>query len=72
MINIGLIVVAGTVTLLLAGCGTVKEKTAPCKRPAALASFTEDPRRGCGSMRPVNDPQAAFTAIGLRQQQQGS
>ncbi|TCR80813.1 hypothetical protein [Rhizobium sp. BK376] len=50
---------------LISGCGTVKDRTAPCKRPAGLASFAEDPRLSCGPMRPVNDPKAAFTAIGL-------
>ncbi|PWE53690.1 hypothetical protein DEM27_24435 [Metarhizobium album] len=49
----------------LAGCGTVKEKTAPCKRPAILSSFVEDPRRPCGPMQSVNDPTAAFEAIGV-------
>lgn len=51
---------------LLTGCGTVKEKTAPCKRPAELTSYTEDRRQGCGPMRIVNDPVAAFAAIGFK------
>jgi len=49
----------------LSGCGSVKEKTAPCKRPVELSSFAEDPRHSCGPMHAVNDPAAAFTAIGL-------
>lgn len=53
------------VAVLLTSCGTVKEKTAPCKRPAELSSYAPDPRQGCGSMRRVNDPAAPFDAIGL-------
>ncbi|MEK1930442.1 MAG: hypothetical protein AAAC47_11790 [Pararhizobium sp.] len=49
------------------GCGAVKEKTAPCKRPAELSSFVEDPRQACGAMRAVNGPAAAFAAIGMEQ-----
>lgn len=49
----------------LAGCGTVKEKTAPCKRPANLTSYAPDPRLECGPMMHVNgDASAAFAAIG--------
>jgi hypothetical protein len=55
---------------LLSGCGTVKEKTAPCKRPLSLASFASDPRRDCGVMRRVNDPAAAFAAIGIVSQEE--
>lgn len=51
----------------LSGCGTVKEKTAPCKRPVELSSFVEDPRQACRAMRAVNDPAAAFAAIGMEQ-----
>lgn len=50
---------------ILTGCGTVKEKTAPCKRPAHLSSFVEDSRQACPVMHPVNDPAAAFVAIGV-------
>lgn len=50
---------------LLTGCGTVKEKTAPCKRPAHLTSFVEDPRQACPVMHAINDPAAAFAAIGV-------
>lgn len=49
----------------LSGCGTVKEKTAPCKRPAELTSYTDDRRQACGPMRAVNDPAAAFAAVGI-------
>jgi len=43
----------------LAGCGTPKEKTAPCKRPANLLSYASEtgapaPGSGCGPMLPVN------------------
>jgi hypothetical protein len=49
----------------LAGCGIVKEKTAPCKRSASLVSFVEDRRKDCGLMHAVNDPASAFAAIGV-------
>jgi len=49
-------------SVLLAGCGTVKEKTAPCKRPANLTSFAEDPRRDCGPMALVNSDSATAQA----------
>lgn len=48
---------------LLAGCGTPKEKTAPCKRPANLLSYASEPSahspvpvptEECGPMRPAN------------------
>lgn len=40
----------------VAGCGTPKEKTAPCRRPANLLSYTSEPSvaPGCGPLRPVN------------------
>ncbi|MBB6469177.1 hypothetical protein HNQ96_005066 [Aminobacter lissarensis] len=45
----------------IAGCGTPREKTAPCKRPANLLSYASEPvapstaaAPGCGAMRPVN------------------
>jgi uncharacterized protein YceK len=63
------VVVLLLITTALAGCGTVKEKTAPCKRSANLSSFAEDRRRSCGSMRAVNDPAAAFAAIGVPHEQ---
>lgn len=48
----------------LAGCGTPKEKTAPCKRPANLSSYAPAGRIECGPMTPVNaDPSAALEAI---------
>jgi len=52
-------------TFTLAGCGTVREKTAPCKRPAELTSYTTDPRRACDAMRTVTDPAAAFALLGV-------
>jgi hypothetical protein len=61
LIGIGIILAATA----LPACGTVKEKTAPCKRPAELSSYAEDPRQTCGEMHAVNDPVVAFTAIGL-------
>ncbi|MBB3917213.1 hypothetical protein [Rhizobium fabae] len=59
-----ILLVAATVV----GCGTVKEKTAPCKRPANLTSFADVPRQECGPMRRVNDPAAAFAAAGVMDQ----
>lgn len=53
----------------VSGCGTVKEKTAPCKRPANLLAYGADPVSGnpvsdCGPMRPVNGvPNAADEAF---------
>lgn len=50
--------------IALSGCGTVKEKSAPCKRPANLTAFVEDPRHDCGPMQSVNaDPWAVLLAI---------
>jgi hypothetical protein len=50
--------------LALAGCGTPREKTAPCKRPANLSSYAADIRVDCGPMVAVNaDRKAALTAI---------
>jgi uncharacterized protein YceK len=57
--------IAALATALLSGCGTVKEKTAPCKRPLSVSSFASDTRQDCGLMRSVNDPAAAFAAIGV-------
>ncbi|MCJ9672798.1 MULTISPECIES: hypothetical protein [Neorhizobium] len=53
------------VSALLGGCGTVKEKAAPCKRPSDLSAYANDPRPDCGPMHAVNDPAAAFAALGL-------
>ncbi|PSM16322.1 hypothetical protein C7T96_21010 [Nitratireductor sp. StC3] len=45
------------------GCGTPKEKTAPCKRPANLSSYASADGE-CGPMRPLNaDRAAALAAI---------
>ena len=63
------ITIAIGAAILLSGCGAVREKTAPCKRPPVLASWVEDPRSACGRTQPVNDPIAAFTAIGLSEKQ---
>ncbi|TPK72135.1 hypothetical protein FJ930_13305 [Mesorhizobium sp. B2-4-15] len=50
--------------LLLTGCGTAREKSAPCKRPDTLTSFAPDHRAECGPMKAVNaDRQAAQAAI---------
>lgn len=53
----------------LVGCGTAKEKTAPCKRPANVLSYAsvagvDKSASGCGPLLPVNsDPNAADKAI---------
>lgn len=48
----------------MSGCGSVKEKTAPCKRPGTLTSFIGDDDV-CGPMHAVNDPAAVFRAVGI-------
>jgi len=68
MIKTGTFAALTLMTVTLVGCGTVKEKTAPCKRPANLTSYTEDPREPCGAARPLNDPVTAFEAIGALDQ----
>lgn len=65
----------------LAGCGTVKEVSAPCKRPANLSAYaasdlpadvsapSPDTRRDCPTMQNVNgsasEAHAAIDAIVL-------
>jgi len=57
-------IVAVGLIIGLAGCGTAKEKTAPCKRPANLTAYEPDPRRDCPSMTSVNgSPSQALAAI---------
>jgi hypothetical protein len=52
---------------LAAGCGTPKEKTAPCKRPTNLSSYASEARQDCGPMAAINvDPDAALAAIDER------
>lgn len=49
--------------ILAGGCGTPREKTAPCKRPANLTSYAEMGEE-CGLMRSINsDRGAALAAI---------
>ncbi|WEX12341.1 hypothetical protein [Chelativorans sp. AA-79] len=56
-------VLAFAVAILASGCGTPKEKTAPCKRPANLSSYA-DMGHDCGPMRSINgDRTAAWAAI---------
>lgn len=55
--------VALSAAILVAGCGTPREKSAPCKRPANLSSYASMESE-CGPMRPLNpDRAAALTAI---------
>ncbi|MBZ9857388.1 hypothetical protein LB566_26725 [Mesorhizobium sp. CA13] len=58
----GLIAMCGI--MLLAGCGTAKEKTAPCKRPASLMSYAT-PAAGleCGPMQALNGDEGAARAL---------
>lgn len=58
--------IAVALAALLAGCGTPREKTAPCKRPVNLMSYgAEISRPDCGPMAVVNaDPAAALAAAG--------
>lgn len=46
---------------LVSGCGTPREKTAPCKRPANLTSFAST-GDDCGPMRSINPDRAAALA----------
>ncbi|MGC9582144.1 UNVERIFIED_CONTAM: hypothetical protein PVV41_26450, partial [Salmonella enterica subsp. enterica serovar Typhimurium] len=49
--------------VLASGCGTPREKTAPCKRPANLSSYAST-RDDCGPVMSVNaDRAAALAAI---------
>ncbi|NGO55334.1 hypothetical protein [Allomesorhizobium camelthorni] len=49
--------------VLASGCGTPREKTAPCKRPANLSSYASTGDE-CGPMMFVNaDRAAALAAI---------
>jgi hypothetical protein len=49
--------------VLAGGCGTPREKTAPCKRPANLSSYASTGEE-CGPMISVNaDRAAALAAI---------
>lgn len=58
----------GTITVLIAltvaGCGTPNEKSAPCRRPANLASYAPMVYSECGPMQPLNiDRAAALAAV---------
>lgn len=47
---------------LASGCGTPREKTAPCKRPANLSSYASTQRSECGPMWSINTDRAAALA----------
>lgn len=52
-----------SVAVIASGCGTPREKTAPCKRPANLSSYASTGDE-CGPMISVNaDRAAALAAI---------
>ncbi|RTM10865.1 MAG: hypothetical protein EKK31_01305 [Hyphomicrobiales bacterium] len=58
------VMVITAVAFVSNGCGTPKEKTAPCKRPANLTGYAADPRVECGPMQLINpDGRAALAAI---------
>ena len=48
-------------TVFASGCGTPREKTAPCKRPANLSSYASTGDE-CGPMMSVNTDRAAALA----------
>ena len=50
-----------SLAFFVAGCGTPREKTAPCKRPANLLSFA-DSRNSCGPATELNTDRAATLA----------
>jgi hypothetical protein len=50
-----------SLAFFVAGCGTPREKTAPCKRPANLLSFAES-RNSCGPATELNTDRAATLA----------
>lgn len=57
-------IIAFFILMSISGCGTVKEKTAPCKRPANMTALVEDTRQECGPMQAVNgDGADALEAI---------
>jgi hypothetical protein len=47
--------------VLASGCGTPREKTAPCKRPANLSSYAST-ADACGPMISINPDRAAALA----------
>ncbi|SMH26241.1 hypothetical protein [Mesorhizobium australicum] len=47
--------------ILSSGCGTAREKAAPCKRPANLSSYASTGDE-CGPMTSVNSDRAAALA----------
>lgn len=53
--------IALALAVLASGCGTPREKTAPCKRPANLTSFASTGDE-CGPMKSINSDRAAALA----------
>lgn len=52
-----------SLAVFASGCGTPREKTAPCKRPANLTSYASVEGE-CGPMKPLNaNRPAALAAI---------
>lgn len=53
-----------SIAISLSACATPKDKTAPCERPANLASYVTDPQSDCGPMWAVNtDTKSALAMI---------
>jgi hypothetical protein len=50
-----------TLAVLASGCGTPREKTAPCKRPANLSSYASMDGE-CGPMKLLNTNRATALA----------
>ncbi|RWE03104.1 hypothetical protein [Mesorhizobium sp.] len=66
------ILIAGAAAMVaVSGCGTPREKTAPCKRPAVLSSYAVADE--CGPMKQVNDmrAKAAIRALQAGQDSDG-
>lgn len=62
-VGFGKVVTVAAIVLSQVGCGTPKEKTAPCKRPANLANYVADLRTACGPMRAVNTDRKSALAV---------
>lgn len=55
-------ITAMSLMLAVSGCGTPREKTAPCKRPANVTSYSKSEGRPCGPMTEINVDDAATLA----------
>jgi hypothetical protein len=55
-------ITALSLMLVVSGCGTPREKTAPCKRPTNLSSYSEAKGMPCSMMSEINVDSAATLA----------